>query len=156
MRKFEMNPNNEYQQKMTDSLYNADRRYNLDYNVLPYIKTHMTDDEEHKLLEGYLSNEHIQQLMSIQKELNNYSGPHRTIHISSMIESLCVEGRTSKKVDVNANMKEINWGEISGKYDEFDTRSVRSEYARVRKIARQTNKTFRIIVKSELTDKLNI
>lgn len=157
MRKFQMEPNGEYQEKMTEALYNAGYRYDIDLNVLTYLRTHMSNREPRKLLEGYLSDQHVKQLGSMTDEISNYSGPYNTRYIRSMIEALCVEGGTSQQVNVNASLVHINWNDMSDKYYDLDESDLRTEYARVRKIARNNrDDQFDLIIKQDLIDELNL
>lgn len=157
MRRFEMSPDGDYQEKMTESLYNASYRYDLNHSVIDYLRTHTTNREPRELLEGYLSGKHVQQLVDIQDQLDDYSGVYNTRYISSMIEALCVEGGTSRSVDVDCRMVELDWTSISGQYRELETKSIRTEYARVREIARNNrDDQLRLIVKTELADALGL
>lgn len=157
MRKFEMSPNGEYQEKMTESLYNASFRFDLDYDILQYLQTHMTNREPRELLEGYLLDRQVEQIMAIQDELRDYSGPHNVLYLRSMMEQLGVDGATSQSVDVDARMVTVDWNEISGMYRDFEERSVRSEYARVRETARENREDrFDIVVKNELIEALEL
>lgn len=152
-----MSPNGDYQEKMTESLYNASYRYDLDHSVITYLRTHMTNREPRELLKGYLSGEHVRQLGEIQDHLNDYSGPYNTRYISSMIEALCVEGGTSQSADVDCQIVEFNWNDVSGQYRELETGSIRTEYARIREIARNNREDqLKLIVKTELIDALDL
>jgi len=157
MRRFEMSPDGDYQEKMTESLYNASYRYELDHSVIDYLRTHTTNREPRELVKGYLSGEHVQQLADIQDQLNDYSGAYNTRYISSMIEALCVEGGTSQSVDLDCKMVEFNWNDISGQYRELEAGSVRTEYARVREIARNNREDqLNLFVKNELLEALKL
>lgn len=152
-----MDPDGDYQEKMTDALYNAGYRYDIDFDVITYLRTHMTNREPSELLEGYLSNRHVEQLVSVSNAISEYSGPYNTRYIRSMIEALCVDGGTSQKVNVNANLVHINWNDISDKYYDLETGDIRTEYARVRKIARNNrDNQFDLVVKQDLINELNL
>lgn len=157
MRHFEMSPDGDYQEKMTESLYNSSYRYDLDHSVIDYLRTHMTNREPRELLEGYLSPEHVRQLGDVQDATSDYSGPYNTRYISSMIEALCVEGGTSQSTNDTCRMVQFNWNDISGQYRDLEPKSVRSEYARVREIARNNREDrLRLLVKDELAEALGI
>lgn len=153
-----MSPNGEYQEKMTESLYNAKFRFDLDdYDVLSYLKTHMTTREPHEILTGYLSENHVQQLMSVREDVSDYSGGYSTRYIPPMVEALCVEGGTSQEVNIDAQMVHINWNEISNQYYDLEDSELRTEYARVREIARNNREDhFDLIVKQDLINELNL
>lgn len=158
MRKFRMKPKPGTQQDMTESLYYAKVRFDLNnYKVLEYLGTHLSKHEPYELLSGYLSETHVQQLMRIKKEVKNYSGGYNTLPIRSMIEALCVDGGVSKQVNADVQMISINWDEISGKYSDLDSDNLRKEYARIRTISRNnSDNEFNLIIKQNLINELNI